>query len=216
MALDRGQIVEVNTRSLMVYASYPEVIRELVQHGKPLKEEIKESSSVITPGNTFVPYKDGRTDYYDVIYKKVIDDVTSNESVSIMLWLFHLAEVFRNNRQFFFDTYGNCLNNVLTSKQIARIDFFFPRIDQSTLSIILKICPSTLAGRLGRLAEIGLVARSDLSPPSPKFVELTPIGMAAVEEAANRAHQHMGQHAAHPIPAFHPPPSPKSPTAPSA
>ncbi|HEY1747974.1 MAG TPA: hypothetical protein VGG11_14585 [Xanthobacteraceae bacterium] len=208
--LDREQIVEINTRSIMAYGAYSDAIREKVPYGMPLKDvkgnkEMKDD--IVAPGEISVSSKDGPIDYYDIVYKRWVDDLTHNESISILQWLYYLEVIFFNNGEFFFEHYKDVFEQ-FSENQRQRIQFFFPRIDQTTLAAILKICSTSLGQRLSRLAEIGLIARSPLSPPAPKFAWITPQGMGAIEKGAMKASDHMGQLLAHPIPRYLPPQRP--------
>jgi hypothetical protein len=167
--------VEYLTALMSAYAEFETQIKKQIPYGVKVKDR-----------NTS-PHKIVGRDSGGYVYclERFSAEVSDQKSTIILIFLYQFEKYFKTNQGLFVANYRRLFEATsLLRDKFCSIIYNYPKIDQTTLSIILASISETIIGyRLEDLERIGLVERSPLKPPNPKYVCISDKGVAVIESA---------------------------------
>jgi hypothetical protein len=167
--------VEYLTALMSAYAEFETQIKKQIRSGIQIKDRCTSPHKLVGPD----------AGGYAYCFERFSAEVSSQKSAIILSFLYQFEKYLKTDQRLFVANYQNFFEKTsLLREKFCSIIYNYPKIDQTPLSIILASISDTIIGyRLEDLERIGLVERSPLKPPNPKYVCISDKGVTVIESA---------------------------------
>ena len=121
---------------------------------------------------------------YSICLEKFASDVSDSKARTILTFLYQFDAYLKRDLGLFARMYQHLFDGTGQRERWTAVAYNFPKINQTTLAVILDVMSETIIGyRLEDLERIGLVERSRVKPPHPRHVCITHKGIGVIEAA---------------------------------
>src|SRR5258708_7470544 len=131
MMRDRRLDVEYLTRYAQAGAAFEKRIRERI-----------EPEMTLTVGERGPRGLGPGCPEYRELYGATVKDATSRQAIELLNFFYQFDVAFKNDPEYFFTMYEKVFKNKKSSKKISDALHDLPRIDQTTVGIILPFSPA--------------------------------------------------------------------------